>query len=263
MLKRVISGLVGLPILVAIVYFGGLTLFLSVMVVSLIGLREFYRAMAVKELKAVEPLGYLSAIMMLSSFYYSHNADHLLFIIIATFMLLSIAIILKNDKYNILDGAVSLIGVIYVAYFLGHVILISKEANAIVIWLVFITAFGSDTLAYFSGYFFGKRKLCPSISPKKTVEGAIGGTIGTTIISGIFGYLFLREHLLTIIMIGLVGSILSIAGDLTASLIKRKVGIKDFGNIMPGHGGVLDRFDSIIFTAPVVYYFLIFIINRG
>ncbi len=262
MLKRVISGLIGVPILVAIVYFGGLTLFLSVMVVSLVGLREFYKAVAVKEIKPVEIVGYISAVMLLSSFYYAHNADYLLFILIATFMVLSLIIIIYNSKYTILDGAISLIGIIYVALFLGHVILISKEANAIVIWLVFITAFGADTLAYFSGYFFGKRKLCPAISPKKTVEGAIGGTLGTTIISGVFGFLFLREHLFTVILIGLVGSILSIAGDLTASLIKRKVGIKDFGNIMPGHGGVLDRFDSIIFTAPVVYYFLIFIINR-
>lgn len=261
MLKRVISGVIGIPILIGIVYYGGLTLFLSVMAVCLMGLREFYQAVAVKEIKTINLVGYISAIMILSSFYYAFSVNYLLFTIVLTFLLLSI-IILLNTKYTVLDGTITFIGIIYVALFLGHVILISRTSNSIAIWLVFITAFGTDTFAYFSGYFFGKRKLCPHISPKKTVEGAIGGMIGTIVFSGVFGYIFLRDHLTAVLLIGFVGSIFSQAGDLTASLIKRRVGIKDFGNIMPGHGGVLDRFDSIIFTAPVVYYFLAFMINK-
>jgi len=262
MLKRVISGIIGVPILIGIVHYGGIALFLSVLIVCLIGLREFYKAVAVKEIKTLDLVGYITAIMIISSFYYAYSINFVLFSLVLAVMLLS-SIMILNTKYTVLDGAITFIGIIYVAIFLGHVVLISKEANSIAIWLVFITAFGTDTFAYFSGYFFGKRKLCPTISPKKTVEGAIGGVIGTIILSLGFGYLFLKEHLFAVLLIGLIGSIFSMAGDLTASLIKRKVGIKDFGNIMPGHGGVLDRFDSIIFTAPVVYYLLVFIINRA
>ncbi|HZK37926.1 MAG TPA: phosphatidate cytidylyltransferase, partial [Clostridia bacterium] len=164
-------------------------------------------------------------------------------------------------KYNFIDISITLYSLIYIPFLLGHILLITKQANDIVIWLIFIAAWGTDTLAYFSGYLFGKRKLCPSISPKKTVEGAIGGMLGSMIISLIFGYFFLKDYLFAVALIGFLGSIAAQIGDLSASLIKRDIGIKDFGNIMPGHGGILDRFDSILFTAPTVYYILIFLIN--
>jgi phosphatidate cytidylyltransferase len=115
----------------------------------------------------------------------------------------------------------------------------------------------TDTFAYFSGYLFGKHKLIPNVSPKKTIEGSIGGILGSTICCLIFGYIFKLDMALMIVM-GIIGSIIAQIGDLFASSIKRYVGIKDYGNLIPGHGGVLDRFDSVILVAPFVYSAVIF-----
>ena len=117
-----------------------------------------------------------------------------------------------------------------------------------------IAAFGSDIFAYFTGYFLGKRKMAPVLSPKKTIEGAVGGLIGSSVLSWLFGFIFMREMALVCLVLGLVGGAAGMAGDLTASAFKRKMGIKDYGDLIPGHGGIMDRFDSVIFVAPVVYY---------
>ena len=116
----------------------------------------------------------------------------------------------------------------------------------------------TDMFAYFAGLLFGKHKLCPKISPKKTVEGAIGGTLGGIVASVLVGYLIqpvlgTSVSLLHMAMLGLVSAVAGQIGDLSASLVKRNVGIKDFGKIFPGHGGVMDRLDSILFVAPIVY----------
>ena len=136
------------------------------------------------------------------------------------------------------------------------------------VWLIFISAFGCDTGAYFTGMLFGKHKLIPSLSPKKTIEGAIGGVVVGTLLAVLFGLsvetMFQLDEVNTVLLCfvtGIVGSILSQIGDLAASAIKRTVGIKDYGTLIPGHGGVLDRFDSVMFTAPAVYYIMLFLIE--
>ena len=155
---------------------------------------------------------------------------------------------------------VTIIGLIYVSLFLGHILLTSNLQLNVGIWLIFIIAWATDTFAYFTGYFLGKNKLCPTISPKKTVEGAIGGIIGSTVSCIVFSMYFIEANLIYVALLGSIGSVIAQMGDLFASKIKRYIGIKDFGNIMPGHGGILDRFDSIIFVAPIVYYFLFYAI---
>ena len=112
--------------------------------------------------------------------------------------------------------------------------------------------FRSDTCAYFAGYAFGKHKLIPKVSPKKTIEGSIGGILGSTLICLAFGYYF-NIDLKVIVILGFLGSIVAQVGDLFASSVKRYVGIKDYGKLIPGHGGILDRFDSVILVAPFVY----------
>ena len=111
-------------------------------------------------------------------------------------------------------------------------------------------------------YFFGKHKLCPKLSPKKTIEGAVGGVIFTVLVSGFFGVLFAPDIVIHCIFIGIIGSSLSMCGDLVALALKRKMGIKDYGKLIPGHGGILDRFDSVLFTAPVVYYYTQLVLIR-
>jgi len=145
---------------------------------------------------------------------------------------------------------------------LDHIILTLNDFNygSTYVWLIFVISFATDTFAYFTGYLFGKNKLIPKISPKKTIEGSIGGILGSTISCILFAYIF-KLQILPLVVIGSLGSIVAQFGDLFASSIKRYVGIKDYGKLIPGHGGILDRFDSVILVAPFVYYAIMFFIT--
>ncbi|MFR3499954.1 MAG: phosphatidate cytidylyltransferase, partial [Paraclostridium bifermentans] len=164
-------------------------------------------------------------------------------------------IYILSGKKNIIDFSITFIGIFYVPIFLDYIVLTINDfkLGAIYVWLIFIISFMTDTFAYFSGYLFGKHKLIPTISPKKTIEGSIGGILGSTICCVIFGYIF-KLDIPHMVLVGSIGSIVAQFGDLFASAIKRYVGIKDYGKLIPGHGGILDRFDSVILVAPFVYY---------
>jgi phosphatidate cytidylyltransferase len=133
------------------------------------------------------------------------------------------------------------------------------------VWFIFISSWLCDTAAYYSGRFFGKRKLCPKVSPKKTVEGSLGGVLGSIAGCAVYGFI-LNHYTLNIpmyhyLLIGLISGILCQFGDLTASSIKRYSDVKDYSNLIPGHGGILDRFDSILFSGAVVYYYITYIMG--
>ena len=137
-----------------------------------------------------------------------------------------------------------------------------------IIWLVFVSSWGNDTFAYFTGVLFGKHKMTPKLSPKKSFEGMIGGVVGATVLGMIYGGIvgsrmseFAVNPVLTFGVASFIGALLSIIGDLAASAIKRNYNIKDYGKLIPGHGGIMDRFDSVIFTAPAVYW-AVYIINQ-
>ena len=139
-------------------------------------------------------------------------------------------------------------------------IMLNNMPNRKFLWLVYIISFGTDTFAYFAGVFFGKHKLCPNVSPKKTIEGAIGGILGCLGLTiAYFKFFGINISIYTIIF-SIFVSAFSMVGDLLASKIKREYDVKDFGSILPGHGGILDRFDSLLFVAPVVYYFVSYFI---
>lgn len=261
MLKRIISAAIALPLLIFIVWKGGILLYAAVTIISSIGILEFYNSLRNKRIYPISWAGLLLSLFLLLGFVF--KSDNLLFMmctLIISIILLNI-ILFKKTKHTIIDVFSTLYGLMYIPLCLGHIILIDKLNLSVAIWLVFIIAWATDTSAYFTGYFLGKIKLCPNISPKKTVEGAIGGLIGSFLFCSIFAYIYLIEYVLSIMLLSILGSVVSQVGDLTASKIKRYVEIKDFGKIMPGHGGVLDRFDSILFIAPTVYYFLVFFIG--
>lgn len=247
---RAFSALIGIILLIFIVNEGGIFLSLSIFLISLIGLSEFYNTMKKINLKPVKIIGYLASVLL---FLNSLEFDIDLNLIFTIIILLSLLLLLFNKNTNIPSIGVTLIGVLYIPFLLFHISLLEGTKY---IWLIFIIAFGTDTFAYITGNLFGKHKLSPEISPNKSVEGAIGGVLGSLFVTVIYSLMVGIESIFLIIILSIFTSIMSQIGDLVASKIKRITGIKDFGNLIPGHGGVLDRFDSILFTTPVVYYFV-------
>lgn len=166
--------------------------------------------------------------------------------------------VISKGKIEYSRCASAMMSVIYITVGFSSLILLRDSIDGnFVFLLVFIGAWITDTMAYFTGYLFGRHKLIPEISPKKTVEGAIGGTLFSGVAFVIYGIIVtnssdVKMNLLTLFIAGVISAVVAQFGDLTASVIKREAGIKDYGNIFPGHGGILDRFDSIIALAPVI-----------
>lgn len=259
MKTRVLSGLILAPLLL-ILYFGDWVLLVGCVIISLVSLKEFYNGFTKMNIIPSFIIGYFSIAALYIFSIFLNNPIYYMFWLFAM-ILCSLIYSFKKSEQNIEASLATLVGIVYIVFFLFHVVLIDKTPGfSEFTWIVLIIAFGTDTMAYFSGFLFGKHKLCPSISPKKTIEGAIGGTIWSVIFCGIFAYFFAPEYLIHLLALGFIGSIFAQFGDLTASIFKRKMGIKDYGNLIPGHGGMLDRFDSVMFTAPIVYYYINLII---
>ena len=244
------------------VFLGGIYLKGFVLALSILALWEFYNALKEKNLKPITSAGYI-----LLAIYYilNNNFELMMYIIVAaTFILLIVPVI--NLEYTFIDVSLTLLGFIYCGILFSFVYLVNaKPLGAFLIWIIFIGSWLSDTAAFYSGKFFGKHKLSPRVSPKKTIEGSIGGLLGATIFTGIFGVLVQKYvYIMPVYNYFLIGALCGLfgqLGDLVASSIKRYVGIKDYSNLIPGHGGILDRFDSIIFSATAVFYYLTFIIK--
>lgn len=259
MRTRVLSGLVMAPLLV-VVFFGGWPLYLATMLVAGIGIWEFYQSFNKIKVKPSRTVALVSLLALYSIFLLKPEMEMYQLWFFGV-VLLSLLLLFKIEKRELADAMATITGILYIGYFSFHILLIDQvEGYGLFVWLVLITAFGTDSMAYFTGYAIGKHKLCPKISPKKTIEGAVGGLVGSMLFSGLFLYFIMPHLVLHGIVIGLLCGITSQLGDLTASIFKRKLGIKDYGHLIPGHGGILDRFDSVLFTAPTVYYYLVLII---
>ena len=250
-LTRTLSGIVMVAIIIAMVYKGGRSLEAFVLLISIIGIREFYDAFKETDIKPIKGIGYLATIL-----FYLQNLEvfsiELSFIFFVS-MIIALFKLVFDDKIKLEDVAITLFGIIYVPFFFQHIVYLDGYKH---IWLVFIIAWGTDTFAYLAGNLFGKTKLSPKLSPNKTVEGSLGGILGSVLLTFIFSKAVGLESIPKLLVLAVVCSIISQLGDLTASRVKRITGIKDFGYIIPGHGGILDRFDSILFVAPCIYYFM-------
>ncbi len=262
--KRHLGALILSPIIIFL-FLGGIYLKLFVLAVSLIGMYEFYKIMKVKDINPISYAGYILCVI----YYFtmgSYEGFNYVFFALILFLMILFCISIFDTKYNFIDVAVTLLGFMYIAVFFSFIVLVSyKQSGYYFVWLIFISSWMCDTAAFYTGKFFGKRKLCPKVSPKKTVEGAIGGLLGSTVSCTLFGLFVIAQGvavpLLHFAAIGVLCGILSQFGDLTASTIKRHLGVKDYSNLIPGHGGILDRFDSILFSAVVVFYYLTFILK--
>ncbi len=234
---------------------------------AIVAMREYSKAFEKIKIKPITWIGYISCLGIL---FYGNAILPTDTKVMALKLFLPISIIgtfcyivLTNLKRTIIDVAVTFFGVLYVPvlFMFLKLMLTIPEAGRLYFIYVIIAAFVSDTAAYFIGCKFGKRKLCPDISPKKSVEGSIAGVVAVVIAYAIYTiilnvYFDMNLPILFMIFAGVISSIAGQFGDLSASAIKRYCKVKDFGNIMPGHGGILDRFDSMLFVAPIVYAFL-------
>lgn len=261
--KRYLGAVVLSPLLI-ILLLGGMYLRYGLLILSLLGMYEFYSVSKMKKINPMSYVGYISCI-----FYY-FSLDRINFKVAALVFIFLIFLMLCIPticiKYNFLDIAVTALGIIYVAVFFSFITLINvKEYGRYLIWIIFLSSWLCDTMAYYSGRFFGKHKLCPKVSPKKTIEGSIGGLFGSVLGCVILGLIAInygvKIELYHFVILGTLCGVFCQFGDLAASSIKRHVGVKDYSNLIPGHGGILDRFDSILFAAVIVYYYLTFIIQ--
>lgn len=261
--NRYIGALMISPFIIFL-FIGGIFLKYLVLILALCGMYEFYKVSKEKNINPISWIGYTICII-----YYIYpnnmNFDSLFFIIIFA-ILISLCIPVLNKTYNFIDISVTFLGFLYIAVFFSFIVMTNNKENGnLFIWFIFISSWVCDTAAYYSGKFFGKRKLCPEVSPKKTVEGSIGGFLGSTIACGMFGMFVISRGVnvpvIHFFLLGALCGIITQFGDLTASSIKRYVGVKDYSNLIPGHGGILDRFDSILFASLVVYYYITFIMR--
>lgn len=255
MKERFISAMIMLPLLILLLL-KGIPLYIGGLVLMTIALHEFYVAFETKEYKPIKLIGYVfSAILFLANVFSWDG----IFISSTLFVLfiVSIFMILYN-KNTPIDVMITFSGMAYICLFFEYIIMIIDDVQkgSIYVWLVFIISFVTDIFAYLIGRQFGKHKLIPKVSPKKTVEGSIGGILACFISTVIFGIIF-KMPITVVLILGVFGSMVAQLGDLTASSIKRYVGIKDFGRIIPGHGGILDRFDSVLLVSPFVYLVLV------
>lgn len=184
----------------------------------------------------------------------------LTFTYVYLFLMLTLSVFSKG-KFPVGRALTASAMVFYVVFGFSSILLLRAEPHGGYIYLLaFLSAWVTDTGAYFTGVFFGKHKLIPDVSPKKTVEGAIGGIFFCVLTFVAFGFIVgkisdLTPHYFRLALVGVVVSVVSMIGDLIASLLKRKYGVKDYGKLFPGHGGVMDRFDSVLATAPFLFMF--------
>ncbi|MEN8906910.1 MAG: phosphatidate cytidylyltransferase [Clostridiales bacterium] len=272
MKTRIISALVGLILLILVMFTNNLVFGIVVFALSIIGINEMFNAFINAGKKPIKIIGYLSCLPLLSlSFNNILKGDsffniNLLFLFAFILFLSGLfVIVFKFEKYDYLDISLTYFAIIYVVFLFSFIILTRNLENGkYYIWLIFIGAWLTDSAAYFTGSFVGKNKIIPVVSPKKTVEGTIGGVIGCVIIMLLYGIFVVNKineiAFYHFIILGLISGIVSQIGDWAASAIKRKADIKDYGSLMPGHGGIIDRFDSILIIAPVVYFYITIII---
>lgn len=265
MLKRLASMIIGVVILAIIMIINNDLVFnIAVSIVSIIGLYEFYSAIRKVGIRPVEWIGYLSSLFLIGIPYISMNTLRLILTMFLPIVLLILFIIslLSHNKRNIVDISTTVFGIIYVTYMLAFIILTRQMQQGVYyVWYILGAAWITDTFAYLVGISFDKtigNHKFSKISPNKSIEGCIGGIIGCAVFFAVYTYYLstigIELNLYLMAIIGVVASIISQIGDFSESAIKRYCKIKDTGNIMPGHGGILDRFDSILLVAPFIYF---------
>lgn len=261
--KRVITALWGTLLLIAAIWFDEplpwFTVFIAVW--ALLAVFEFYRMVAVSKVLSLTCFGLIWTLLFILHPHFDY--DFLVPLLLTSAMMLSLIllVLIPRKKGAFTEWAWTIAGILYVGWLLSFLVALRLDAGRGWVFLVLFTTFGSDTAAFFIGKMLGRHRLAPRISPGKTWEGAIAGLFGAIIVSLIIVAIFsLPLSYGQTILLGILVSIFGQFGDLAESLLKRSTGVKESGNLVPGHGGVLDRVDSVIFAGVVVYLYYIFVV---
>ena len=253
--ERLISGIALVIIAFLVIRAGGPVLCAVLAMLSAIGIMELYRACSVTENGAglLAVTGTVCGVLWYLVLYFDLSRFEVPYLMGVMLVMLA-EYVFTFPRYRAEQVMAAYFGVVYVAVMLSCMYRTRiLEGGIIDVWLIFLSSWGADTCAYCVGMLFGRHKMTPKLSPKKSVEGAVGGVAGAAILGAVLAAVFSRTAAAYALICG-AGALLSMVGDLAASAIKRNHDIKDYGHLIPGHGGVLDRFDSVIVTAPVIYF---------
>lgn len=265
---RLISGIVLMIIAFVSFFFGAPILPLVLLFISIVAYGELAKAFGFDGV--LEYVGYVGctvyyALLLLKDYcVFSDGALLFQIAVVLVFLALLFVYVLKYPKYQCEQVAAAVFSFLYAPVMLSFIDFTRQlEQGKLLVWLVLICSWGCDTCAYCVGMLIGKKKIFPLLSPKKSLEGCIGGVIGAALLGLLYGCIFFErtaERLVPLAIICALGAMISMVGDLAASAIKRNKGIKDYGTLIPGHGGIMDRFDSVIVTAPLVYFLCLYLV---
>ncbi len=268
--ERTISAVVIVLVALAAILPGGIILAAVLYVVSIIGYLELTKACGVRKgekRNGLEITGIAAITCYYPVIYLVEDTSYAVMVIVLSMMAMMSVYVFAYPRFHADQVMAAYFSLIYAPVMLSFVFLTRQLDNGTyLVWMIFISSWISDTFAYLTGVMFGRHKLAPVLSPKKSVEGAVGGIAGAALTGALFGVLFrsafeIEQIVLILTVVGGAGSVISQVGDLAASAIKRNHEIKDYGKLIPGHGGIMDRFDSVIFTAPITYFLIILLMG--
>jgi phosphatidate cytidylyltransferase len=273
--KRIIWGLLYAIILLGVIWAGGIWFTLTIGALATLGVLEYAQLLKRQNLRPQTAVMIFMSLFLLTLIHITayhvglrqgeslQNCERILtFTLFIIFLVTLIHELLRSDPgQGLLNAAVNLFGTVYIGFMFAYILMVRSmpgKDGLFYILFTFLVTWSNDTAAYFVGITLGKHKLSPRISPHKSIEGSIGGLGGGIIGSVLLALIFHRSLILSIIL-GVFVVVAGQLGDLIESIIKRNAGVKDSGSFLPGHGGLLDRFDSLLLSAPVVYYVITYI----
>lgn len=269
---RLLSSIVLVILIASVLILGGPVLFLFTLFVALKAFFEMTKATNVRgerdKVCLLEIFGALGVLGYYGVIYFANTETYIMLTITLTIVAILFVYVFTFPKYEANQIMAAIFSFIYAPIMLAYLYLTRNLENGIyIVWLIFISSWICDTCAYLVGMAIGKHKLAPILSPKKSIEGGIGGIAGAALVGLIYAVILKnigisQGNLLWVFpVISAIGAMISQVGDLAASAIKRNFGIKDYGKLIPGHGGIMDRFDSVIFTAPMIYYLAVLLLK--
>ncbi|MEZ3472523.1 MAG: phosphatidate cytidylyltransferase [Lachnospiraceae bacterium] len=268
--ERTISAVILVIAAFASILPGGIILAVVLYGISMVGFLELTRACGVRKDQkpnTLEIVGLAAITCYYLVTYFVQDASYAVMVILLAMIAMMSVYVFGFPKYHADQVMDAYFALIYAPVMLSFVLLTRQLDDGIyLVWMIFISSWISDTFAYLAGVMLGRHKLAPVLSPKKSVEGSVGGIVGAALFGALFGAyldttLGQEQYVMILAVVGGVGSVISQVGDLAASAIKRNHEIKDYGNLIPGHGGIMDRFDSVIFTAPITYFLITLLMN--